>query len=420
MCFMISLNIIMAQLVSNSKIRINAQTVLSDFNVFLLFELYMPIIGSDAASLYVLLQNNLKNNINELEVEDVTVSLNKSITCLISAKKQLEAVGLVSTYFNVENGVKNLIIVLFSPKSPKKFFDDIILKGLLEKNIGKERLELKKKFFKLKSIDRTNYNEETAKLTDVFNIDFDSGDFKYDPTSNEVYVDFKSRKPKTLFNFDYFFNKLNEKYSLNSEDFSIEDKEVINSLANLYGYNEDFMIDLVYECFDNRTFKLDNKKLSKICFNSVAFNSVIKTPIKNTKSINNNSILATKIKYMEELSPYQYLKAKQNNVSPVRSDMTLISDLSYKLNLQNGVINALIDYVLERNNNILSRSLIEKIGATLLRNNIETALDAMNFLTGISSSERNKQLKEKTSNLDNEQATDLNELMDKFKEAFKE
>ena len=52
--------------------------------------------------------------------------------------------------------------------------------------------------------------------------------------------------------------------------------------------------------------------------------------------------------------------------------MNILSGLATRLGLTNGVINALVDYVLETNNNILSKNLIEKIGATLVRENIET------------------------------------------------
>ena len=54
--------------------------------------------------------------------------------------------------------------------------------------------------------------------------------------------------------------------------------------------------------------------------------------------------------------------------------------LSKDYNLPNPVINVLIDFVLQMNNNVLSKYSVEKIAASLSREKIETAIDAMEYL----------------------------------------
>ena len=51
------------------------------------------------------------------------------------------------------------------------------------------------------------------------------------------------------------------------------------------------------------------------------------------------------------------------------------------MGLPNSVANALVLYVLTKNKNILSKKLTEKIGASLVREGVTTALDALNYLT---------------------------------------
>ena len=63
--------------------------------------------------------------------------------------------------------------------------------------------------------------------------------------------------------------------------------------------------------------------------------------------------------------------------------MKIINDISKKFQLPNAVINALIDYVLATNDNILARALTEKIAASLAREGVTTAIDAMNYLKKI-------------------------------------
>ena len=93
---------------------------------------------------------------------------------------------------------------------------------------------------------------------------------------------------------------------------------------------------------------------------------------------------------MESLSPKEFLTILQGGASPASSDLRLIEDLSANFHLTPGVINALIDYVLTVNNNVLSRAYVEKIAASLAREGITTVLDAMNYLKKIKKGSRKK------------------------------
>ena len=60
--------------------------------------------------------------------------------------------------------------------------------------------------------------------------------------------------------------------------------------------------------------------------------------------------------------------------------MNIIDNLSKDYNLANPVINVVIDFVLTMNNNVFSKYSAEKIAASLSRENVETAVDAMEYL----------------------------------------
>ena len=65
---------------------------------------------------------------------------------------------------------------------------------------------------------------------------------------------------------------------------------------------------------------------------------------------------------------------------PATADLKIINDLSKKFGLSNSVINVIIDYTLSICNNILSRAFAEKVAASISREGITTAIDAMNYL----------------------------------------
>ena len=93
-----------------------------------------------------------------------------------------------------------------------------------------------------------------------------------------------------------------------------------------------------------------------------------------------DSDLAKKIRLMDEGPPAKWLSLKQNNHRPATSDLKILEALTLDIGLSSGACNALVDYILQTNNNVLSKPLAEKIGASLVRANITTSQDAMEYL----------------------------------------
>ena len=79
------------------------------------------------------------------------------------------------------------------------------------------------------------------------------------------------------------------------------------------------------------------------------------------------------------------------------------------------VINVILDYTLDRLNNVLDRNYIEKIAASLLRNKCDNALDALNYLYG-----KNKKKKEIINNNNVEKGNDGPTIIDLDKETIDE
>ena len=90
--------------------------------------------------------------------------------------------------------------------------------------------------------------------------------------------------------------------------------------------------------------------------------------------------LAAKIKFFEVTSPKEVLRMLQNGTKPAKADLNILNTLSQDYNLPNPVINVVIDFILTMNNNVLSSYSAEKIAASLSREGIETAVDAMEYL----------------------------------------
>ena len=71
-------------------------------------------------------------------------------------------------------------------------------------------------------------------------------------------------------------------------------------------------------------------------------------------------------------------------IKPTFPDISVVSALA-ETGLPNGIINAVVDYTLQKKNNILDRFFAEKILSGIAREGITNTLDAMNYMKKLSS-----------------------------------
>ena len=90
-----------------------------------------------------------------------------------------------------------------------------------------------------------------------------------------------------------------------------------------------------------------------------------------------NSRWAKLVYTFENITPYQLLKARYKGAEPTDRDKRLIENLMIEQKLNPGVVNVLISYVLQVNDQQLKKSYVETIAGQWKRLNIETVEDAM-------------------------------------------
>ena len=374
----------MVILSENDYLEVKLNSLIADYDNETLTNLYQPIIGYASLAVYFTLVSEAKNQslTSIISHYQILNRLQMAPGDFISARKKLEGVGLLKTFLEENNGSKIYHYNIFAPKTPYKFFDDTLLFGMLIKAIGDVDAN------RFKMIYRVNEQEEKGKdisssFIDAYQPDFNDPSFmKALDRSNAIGR--RSGKINSEFNYDLFFNSLSEISQIKSEAFTKKDMKEIERLSTLNGVNEEEAANAVAEIYDPSAGKgkhIDFDKLAKI-FQEQNNYSYLSNRKKGRSSNKNSgsSELAGKINIMETLSPKDFLSVLQNGSQPASSDLKIVNDLSKKFNLNNSVINAIIDYVLVTNDNILSRGLCEKIGASLAREGITTTIDAMNYL----------------------------------------
>ena len=345
--------------------------------------LYQPIIGPLSIMLYFSLWADLdKSELISTEHTHHHLKTNMQISLheIKEARKKLEAIGLLKTFYKEEN-VNTYIYQLYSPIKAADFFNHPILNIVLYNNTGKKEYEKLKEYFKMPRINLSSFEDITSSFSDVFNsIPLTS----YDITNDDIRKK-NIRKLQLDTNFDFEFLESSLPKSLDkSKIFTKEIKELIIQLSYLYQLDVIKMQDILPICLTERG-TINKEELRKTCRNYYQFDNhgLLPTVVFNKqpeylKEPSGDTSKRAKMVYtFESINPYELLKSKNNGAEPTKRDLKLAEDLIINYGLNYGVVNVLIDYILKTQDNRLNRTLAETIAGPWQRNKVETVDEAM-------------------------------------------
>ena len=411
------------------------RTVFSERDRTILIMLYQPLIGSTAISLYFTLWAYL-DKAEVLSCEwthhHLMTNMRLKLEEILVAREKLEAIGLLRTLVKEAN-VNEYIYELFSPLNPSEFLNNPVLATTLYNNVGKIEYEKIIEYFKLPRVSIKDYSDITKSFNDVFEV--------VSSSSLESVLEEIKEKKKRKINLSSEINvnevlELIPSELLNHKSLTKDTKELIDKLAFIYQLDSDSCVDLIRNSLTiKRT--IDKDLLKKNALNYYGFEHGGKLPsivYRNQpeylrKPIGDNSKKAKMIYTFETVSPYDFLRSKNNGVNPSRSDLKIVEYLMVDLELKPGVVNVLLDFVMRINNNKLNKAFIDTIASQWKRSKIETVEAAMN-LAGKEYNKKNKnysktKVKEEkpiwfdksieTKKPDNEKLAQMQELLNEFK-----
>ncbi|MDO4995849.1 MAG: DnaD domain protein [Bacilli bacterium] len=360
------------------------KTVINDSDLRIISMLYQPIIGFAAVSLYFTLVDDLdKLEImsEELTHHHLMSTMQLKLEDIVIAREKLEAVGLLKTYVK-KGSVNNFAYLLFSPISAYDFFNHPILNIVLYNNLGKKEYDKLINFYKIPRVVLKDYEEVTASFDEVFS--------SVRGNVLELNEDIEKKETNNIIiskgiDFNQLISSIPEA-SINDKCFNEETKELINALSFTYNLKTMDMQGLVMDSINEKGL-IDKNKLRKSCRDYYQFenNGNLPTLIYNKqpsylKSPDGDNSKRGRLVYaFENLTPYQFLKAKYKGAEPTNRDKRLIENLLVDQKFAPGVVNVLIAYVLKINNEQLKKSYVETIAGQWKRLNIQTVEEAMNI-----------------------------------------
>lgn len=359
------------------------KTILTDNDKVNLINLYEPIIGPLAISLYLTLWSDLDRTLtfsDSYNHHHLMTFLKSNLNDIKEARSALEALGLIKTYYKEGDNINYYIYELYSPISAYEFLNHPILNIVLYNNLGVNEYNNLIKSYKKVNFKYDDYKDISSKLNDTFKSS------AYNNFSNENIKNKNSNKPKldNLIDFDVLKESIPNKV-LGNNAFNKKTKELINNLAFIYNLDTLKVSEILRLTIDENG--LINKDLFiKEVRKYYEYNNggslptiIYRTQPEHLKSPEGDLSSAGKMVYIfENTTPYDFLKSKYKNNNPTPRDLKLLEYLALELNMPPAVINVLIDYVLRISDNKLNKAYVETIAGQWTRLGIKTAREAMN------------------------------------------
>lgn len=414
----------MNELMMSDLYMVNANYPLDSIHMRAIQLLYQPLVGNTACSLYLTLYAEL-DQLSLTKATSLFSRLTKisglSLTQINEASKKLEAIGLLERYKKDVDNNRIYHFIIKTPLSPSKIFNHVILGPLLLQRLGKEDLYRTKLCFKSSTFDSSDYENITAKFTDVFDINMLEG-------SKEVLVE------KNYFGNDYgkidgdydlelFYQGLKD-YQIKRSVITSDDETLIKQLGIMYRISALDMQGLVKDSIKND--KISKQLLIKNCrdYYDIAmpekFEEIYHKQAAIHKSSSNNDLLNAHIQYLESVNPYQLLKDKQGGREPLKHDLQIVESIMTSLYLQPGVVNVLIELTLSQCDNVLSRAFMQTRASQWKRKKIETVKEALDeaklYLKYRRNDDVDDDIKDNVSMVNNDgvDETELNEFLSQF------
>lgn len=344
-----------------------------------MYQLYQPIISHQAVSLYFSLWAEL-DQLTLTKSPSLMSRLTKMTGLTLEALneniKKLEAIGLLNTYVKKNQDAKYLFDLQL-PLTPSAFFHHAILNAMLVQRLGQEDYQRTLICFQSYDVNKNDYVDTTASFDDVFDVYAICQDKQ---TFDKNYFDKKYNAIEKDYSLDLFYQGL-ENLQLSKKMLSQEDETLIKQLGILYKINALDMQDLVKESMNQQ--HLDKNALIKKCRHYFdlkmpeAFHEIYHKQSLAKMSQTGHTDFDKHIQYLESVTPYDLLKDKQGGKEPLKRDLQVVESILTTLQLEPGVMNALIELTLSQCHQTLSRNFMETQASRWKRKKIMTVKDAI-------------------------------------------
>ena len=398
-----------SQLNPRDCIQVTQQVWLTQRELQFVTQLYVPFLGVQASTLYLVLFSELSPNSYQSDVirlADLLALVNMGIPDFYQARIRLESVGLLKTYrYEDEDSISaQYTFELQAPASPNLFFKDALLSTLLVNQVGHQRFENLRKRFSVK--EKAIYGEDvTSTFQEGFQLPFNMSQYKRNVAQEKQMI--KDVKQQELLvmnsNIDWeLLTDLLKSQFVHEQALTDEVKQMLNSFQLYYGLTEREIAQYVIYAADLSTGEIDEKELYSIIINANQHLAAPKKeetsiiPVESTPEVSEVAAeerqeitppptqlpqaIQRLIILAKEMTPFDFMTSikQQRNGYVSNGEQRIILDLVQVGTIPSEVINILIHYVLVvKNNPTINKNLMDTIANDWSQKGIQTAEQAI-------------------------------------------
>lgn len=358
----------------------SALTVLNNFTLSpsdaaLLSAAYLPIIGTDAFSLYwELLTNPGFGPKGSLRFgKDLNEVLGLSFEKIQLARTRLEGLGLLKTFYREDPNGDSFVLVVKPPRSARSFFADLGLKGLLSKAVSTGYAQsLEASFAKEAEIGK-GFADVTTPMSAVY-LPISGPKGIIDPLLKgleDKEVESRRRGMDTK-----AFAKALAEDGLTSKVLG-GDMDQVLSLADFFGLGPKEAADSVAEATNSEN-RFNLKAFTKLCEDRVVFGDTGEYGSVSPDPFFGNTQAAQQFKVLDQTPIPEVLAALLNQPKAPPELVQLAYKIKKDFNFNDGVVNTIFDFVIKETGQIPFDSYFTKVALSLVpkkpTNAYETAL----------------------------------------------
>ncbi|MDO4814467.1 MAG: DnaD domain protein [Gemella sp.] len=371
--------------------------------------LYLPLIGPTPIKLYEYLFYKLANEDNMTDKIlhfDITDNLAINIKQLLFARRQLEALGLIKSYYYEDETDQNRYVYeILKPLSFSEFLSNSLLSELLKNKIGDINFSTIIKKYPTTKLSFSLFTDVSAKFSDI-----------YDTQETFTKIDSVENNGPNLSEYYFDFNKLNRILSNKFIDIILENSslrsEILN-LAHLYKVNADDMAKGIENSLDRTSAgsEIDIKLLKD--YLSQLYINVKQQELPNLDNMINKQILKETYSEKKELTREEKFARELDNINYIdllkRRHSIIISEtanrtvlaIQEKYNFPSGVLNVLLDYCIKHSNSqgFPPYNYIDTIASSWTSKKFKNALEAIEYQKNESKNRKQKTIQKNKNNI---------------------
>lgn len=402
-----------SQLNPRDCIQVTQQVWLTQRELQFVTQLYVPFLGVQASTLYLVLFSELSPNSYQSDVirlADLLALVNMGIPDFYQARIRLESVGLLKTYrYEDEESISaQYTFELQAPASPNLFFKDALLSTLLVNQVGHQRLEILQKRFSVK--EKAPYGQDvTSTFQEGFQLPFNMSQYKRNIAQEKQMIKDVKQQESLVMNSTIDWELLTDLLKsqfVHEQALTPEVKQMLNSFQLYYGLTEREIAQYVIYAADLSTGEIDEKELYSIIINANQHlaapkqeeaNETLVVPQEESTPTVSEAVAEEQqeasqaathlpqaiqrlITLAKEMTPFDFMTSikQQRNGYVSNGEQRIILDLVQVGTIPSEVINILIHYVLVvKNNPTINKNLMDTIANDWSQKGIQTAESAI-------------------------------------------